>query len=75
MSMAMHVFQIAVLLLRGPHCPKNRWFGYEGGLEFWRKSPSDRPQPIVNSDPEKADGGPMAAEKMDGEEKDVKELR
>lgn len=31
--MALHGFQMLVLLLRGPHCPRKRWFGYEGGLE------------------------------------------
>ncbi|KAG2124592.1 major facilitator superfamily domain-containing protein [Suillus clintonianus] len=31
--LALQGFQIVVLLLRGPHCPRNHWFGYEGGLE------------------------------------------
>jgi hypothetical protein len=31
--LALQVFQILVLLLRGPHCSRKRWFGYEGGLE------------------------------------------
>ncbi|KAG2139610.1 major facilitator superfamily domain-containing protein [Suillus bovinus] len=34
--MAMFVFQLAVLSLRGPRCPRNRWFGYEGGLGLWK---------------------------------------
>lgn len=55
--MAMYALQFAVLVLRGPHCPKNRWFGYEGGLEFWRASPSNPPQPKANSDLENAEGG------------------
>ncbi|KAG1837159.1 major facilitator superfamily domain-containing protein [Suillus subalutaceus] len=33
LMLALQVFQILVLLLRGPHCPRKRWFGYEGGLE------------------------------------------
>lgn len=24
-------FQLAVLFLRGPHCPRKYWFGYAGG--------------------------------------------
>jgi hypothetical protein len=31
--LALQGFQMLVLLLRGPHCPRKRWFGYEGGLE------------------------------------------
>lgn len=34
---ALCVFQIPVLLIRGPHTRRYTWFGYEGGLEF-RKS-------------------------------------
>ncbi|KAF9259083.1 MFS general substrate transporter [Marasmius fiardii PR-910] len=33
-------FSLFVLLLRGPHCQRYTWFGYEGGLEF-RKSVVD----------------------------------
>ncbi|KAI0262422.1 major facilitator superfamily domain-containing protein [Gloeopeniophorella convolvens] len=31
------VWQLAILLIRGPHCSRYTWFGYEGGIE-WRKS-------------------------------------
>lgn len=30
-------FCLIVMLLRGPHCARYTWFGYEGGLEL-RKS-------------------------------------
>lgn len=30
-------WQLFILLLRGPHCERYTWFGYQGGLE-WRKS-------------------------------------
>ncbi|KAG1739417.1 major facilitator superfamily domain-containing protein [Suillus paluster] len=33
LMLALHGFQIIILLLRGPHCPRKRWFGYEGGFE------------------------------------------
>ncbi|KLO10488.1 MFS general substrate transporter [Schizopora paradoxa] len=32
-SMGLFVFQFAVLLLRGPHCERYTWFGYENGTE------------------------------------------
>jgi hypothetical protein len=31
--LALQGFQILILLLRGPNCPRKSWFGYEGGLE------------------------------------------
>lgn len=31
------VWQLVLLLARGPHCKRYTWFGYEGGIE-WRKS-------------------------------------
>ena len=39
-NMALHGFQLFILLLRGPHCKQYTWFGYEGGLEA-RKSVVD----------------------------------
>jgi hypothetical protein len=29
-------FQLLVLVLRGPHCARYTWFGYQGGFA-WRK--------------------------------------
>ena len=36
-SSGLYGFQLCVLLLRGPHCKRHTWFGYEGGWEA-RKS-------------------------------------
>ncbi|KAG2737497.1 hypothetical protein P692DRAFT_201733121, partial [Suillus brevipes Sb2] len=72
LSMAMYVFQLAVFILRGPHCPGHRWFGYEGGLEFWRKLPSG--QVIATNDPEIACDSTLAvvtSEKRGAEGKDA----
>ena len=33
LMLALQGFQIVILLLRGPHCPRKSWFGYEGGFE------------------------------------------
>ncbi|KIY71273.1 MFS general substrate transporter [Cylindrobasidium torrendii FP15055 ss-10] len=30
-------WMLFVLLLRGPHCPNNKWFGWEGGFEARKK--------------------------------------
>lgn len=32
LNLAWMGFQIVVLLLRGPHCERRTWLGYEGGL-------------------------------------------
>lgn len=33
LSMGWYGWQALVLLVRGPHCERYTWFGYEGGLE------------------------------------------
>lgn len=33
LSMGWYGFQLFILLLRGPHCERYTWFGYEGGIE------------------------------------------
>ncbi|KAG6879825.1 hypothetical protein C0992_011108 [Termitomyces sp. T32_za158] len=37
LNMGWYGWQLFILLLRGPHCNRFTWFGYEGGLET-RKS-------------------------------------
>jgi len=32
-NMALNTFDLAILLVRGPHCSRYTWFGYEGGIE------------------------------------------
>ena len=36
-SLGLFVWQIGILLLRGPHCERYTWFGYQGGLESRKK--------------------------------------
>jgi hypothetical protein len=35
--LALYAFQLGMLVLRGPHCPRNHWFGWMGGFKA-RKS-------------------------------------
>ena len=42
LSVAWSGFTIVVLLLRGPHCARYTWFGYEGGYD-WRKRETSSP--------------------------------
>lgn len=32
LGMAWYGFQIFILLLRGPHCKRRTWLGYQGGM-------------------------------------------
>ncbi|KAF4621788.1 hypothetical protein D9613_012204 [Agrocybe pediades] len=41
LGMALYGFQIAVLLLRGPHCKRRTWFGYEGGWSLRKEETSE----------------------------------
>ena len=33
LNMALITFDLVILLVRGPHCSRYTWFGYEGGIE------------------------------------------
>ncbi|KAH8100743.1 major facilitator superfamily domain-containing protein, partial [Phellopilus nigrolimitatus] len=57
-SMGLYAFQIGILLLRGPHCGRYTWFGYEGGREARKK--------VVEERKKRAPGG------EEGEESDEK---
>jgi hypothetical protein len=40
LSVAWTGFTLVVLLLRGPHCSRHTWFGYEGGWGMKKVSPT-----------------------------------
>lgn len=37
LATASFAFLLFILLLRGPHCPREKWFGYQGGIGMMRK--------------------------------------
>ncbi len=39
LSVGWQGFSVLMLLLRGPHCSRYTWFGFEGGFEMWKKKP------------------------------------
>lgn len=70
LMLALHAFEILILLLRGPHCSRKRWFGYEGGFEARRrvilereKSRSDEGK-TVDHDPEAQEAPIQSGESM-----------
>jgi hypothetical protein len=42
LSVAWSGFTLAVMLIRGPHCARHTWFGYEGGFELRKRRAEDR---------------------------------
>ncbi|KZV67401.1 MFS general substrate transporter [Peniophora sp. CONT] len=61
------VFQLVIMLLRGPHVRRYTWFGYEGGLD-WRKTVHSTTATVVDHDSEKGDADTRDAqlEEIDG---------
>lgn len=49
LSVAWSGFTLVVMLVRGPHCDRHTWFGYEGGCEL-RKSRVVPPQTAAGED-------------------------
>lgn len=41
LSLAWSGWMLFVILLRGPHCPRYRWFGYEGGFQIRKTKAMD----------------------------------
>ena len=78
LNLAWYGWQLFVLLLRGPHCLRHTWFGYEGGLES-RKSvvearsrkDEEAVSTVVGNGEEKRASGDM--EKNSVERRDVKD--
>ncbi|KAG6844262.1 hypothetical protein H0H87_008355 [Tephrocybe sp. NHM501043] len=52
LGLALYGWQLAILFLRGPHCARYTWFGYQGGLEYRKKIP-----PSIDAGGENATGG------------------
>lgn len=50
LSVAWSGFTLVVMLLRGPHCSRYTWFGYEGGLRL-RKEAQSAPTPTAEKMP------------------------
>ena len=42
LSMGFYAWGIFLVLIRGPHCKRYTWFGYEGGLEARKKMVAER---------------------------------
>ena len=47
LSVAWTGFTLLVMLVRGPHCSRHTWFGYEGGLQLRREVVVETPKVVV----------------------------
>ncbi|KAF8876288.1 major facilitator superfamily domain-containing protein [Gymnopilus junonius] len=70
-SMAFYAWMMVILLLRGPHCKRYTWFGYEGGLEARKKVVEE--QKRLQQDKAKDDDPPSLTQEKEkgGENGDV----
>ncbi|KAF9047828.1 major facilitator superfamily domain-containing protein [Panaeolus papilionaceus] len=66
LSMGFYGFQVFVLLIRGPHCKRFTWLGYEGGLEA-RKSVVDARK---NAEEERQAGNEEGGDEVKGVQTD-----
>jgi len=67
LNMAFYAFQLCVLLLRGPHCERFTWFGYQGGIEPRKKVVEENMRRTVAA----VVGGEADEEKVDLQDEDV----
>ncbi|KAI0688983.1 major facilitator superfamily domain-containing protein [Cytidiella melzeri] len=77
LSLAWTGFCLFVMLVRGPHCSRYTWFGYEGGLRL-RKPPVEsqsqdveKAQETVRASEESSNGGGKKQEGGEGEKESV----
>ncbi|KAF9477685.1 MFS superfamily [Pholiota conissans] len=59
-SLGLCGFELLILLLRGPHCKRFTWFGYEGGVEFRKDIVEKRAR--QKSDTEKGSKSPAESQ-------------
>ena len=59
LSMGFYAWGIFLLLIRGPHCKRYTWFGYEGGLEARKKVVAERQRLEEEKERETASSFPL----------------
>jgi len=67
LSVAWTGWILFVLLVRGPHCQRYTWFGYEGGLESRKGAVEERERLKLQSDT-KENGSSSDHEEQKGED-------
>lgn len=63
--MALFAFQLAMLALRGPHCPRHHWFGWVGGFEARKSVVEARNRDNASKSATTPIDEPQPAEKME----------
>ncbi|PPR02514.1 hypothetical protein CVT26_011997 [Gymnopilus dilepis] len=71
-SMAFYAWMMVILLIRGPHCQRYTWFGYEGGIEPRKKVVEEKRR--LAEEKEKGIATPSPAEESREEEKEREEM-
>ena len=47
LSVGWTAFTLIVMLVRGPHCARHTWFGYEGGMRMRKDVPAETPRVVL----------------------------
>jgi hypothetical protein len=66
LMLSLYGFQLAMLLLRGPHCPRTHWFGWAGGFEARKSVLKAREKDGVFSEVNQTDSSLQAEKKTEG---------
>ncbi|KIJ61088.1 hypothetical protein HYDPIDRAFT_116342 [Hydnomerulius pinastri MD-312] len=64
LSMAWFAWQLGILLLRGPRCPRTRWIGWKGEIAFQRSVGSEASDQLSGSSCEKGEVTQTASESL-----------
>jgi len=80
-SFGLFVWQIGILLLRGPHCSRYTWFGYEGGIEarktvvdeMKRRKAEEEAMEKDTSDPDRKRSGSVEGDRSEKRSSTIKE--
>lgn len=64
-SLAWCGWQLLIILLRGPHCERRTWVGWEGGAEL-RKSIAEEKQDLAQDLDERKDSVKVAENETEG---------
>ncbi|KAF9235650.1 major facilitator superfamily domain-containing protein [Melanogaster broomeanus] len=70
LSMGWFAWQLGILLLRGPHCPRQRWVGWQGGMGLKKEAGSRASDKPSRSDCELGEASQTASKSLVAPETD-----
>ncbi|KAL5519737.1 hypothetical protein ACEPAG_1397 [Sanghuangporus baumii] len=71
-ALGLYALQVCVLFLRGPHCARYTWVGYEGGMEWRKEGRRNEKEGKGEEEEGEGGGGGEAGEEVESEKKKKK---